>query len=191
MQPDATMRLFVNTSSTYQTILGFGTGFTDSAGYVTSTLSLRLQDTLMRSYFGADGACWCIRLYFVCSAGLQYTFARVPIASCDFSPLAYSYDDVDGDLTLEHFALPHEDLDYKVSRTHVSKHKHDQIPYLQMAQRIMADRPLRAYACPWSAPGWMKDTGRMVRRGALKGPQGGEIYHTYAAYFVKCGSNQQ
>ncbi len=57
MQPDATMRVFVNTSSTYQTILGFGTGFTDSAGYVTSTLSPQLQETIMRTYFGADGVC--------------------------------------------------------------------------------------------------------------------------------------
>ncbi len=109
----------------------------------------------------------------------------MPIASCDFSPSAYSYDDVEGDLALEHFALPHEDLDYKVSRTHV-RHKRDQIPYLQMAQRIMADRPLRTFACPWSAPGWMKDTGHMIRSGSLKGPLGGDIYRTYAAYFVKC-----
>lgn len=36
------------------------------------------------------------------------------MASCDFSTREYSYDDVDGDLELSHFALAVEDIKYKV-----------------------------------------------------------------------------
>jgi hypothetical protein len=36
------------------------------------------------------------------------------MASCDFSTHPYSYDDVEGDLQLTHFALAPEDLKLKV-----------------------------------------------------------------------------
>jgi glucosylceramidase len=36
------------------------------------------------------------------------------MASCDFSTREYSYDDVDGDFKLQHFALTLEDYQYKV-----------------------------------------------------------------------------
>jgi glucosylceramidase len=44
------------------------------------------------------------------------------MASCDFSTLEYSYDDVDGDFELKNFALASEDLKYKVC---FSNMKHD------------------------------------------------------------------
>ena len=46
--------------------------------------------------------------------GIEYTFGRVPIASCDFSLGPYSYDDVDGDFDLKNFSLRPEDYNYKV-----------------------------------------------------------------------------
>jgi glucosylceramidase len=51
---------------------------------------------------------------FCLNLGVGYTFGRVPIASCDFSPSVYSYDDVDGDMQLAHFSLRPEDFNYKV-----------------------------------------------------------------------------
>jgi len=47
-------------------------------------------------------------------AGLEYTLARIPIASTDFSTHAYSYDDTPDDFDLSHFSLTSEDLKYKV-----------------------------------------------------------------------------
>lgn len=47
-------------------------------------------------------------------SGIEYNMARVPMASTDFSTHEYSYDDVDGDFDLQHFALTEEDLSYKV-----------------------------------------------------------------------------
>ncbi len=47
-------------------------------------------------------------------SGVQYSLGRIPIASCDFSTRNYSYDNVDGDFSLEHFALALDDYQYKV-----------------------------------------------------------------------------
>ncbi len=47
--------------------------------------------------------------------GIQYTIGRVPMASCDFSMREYSYNDVEGDFNMSHFALEYEDLHYKLS----------------------------------------------------------------------------
>ena len=37
------------------------------------------------------------------------------MAGSDFSTRPYSYDDVEGDVTLEHFSLAEEDVLYKVN----------------------------------------------------------------------------
>ena len=51
----------------------------------------------------------------VFATGIEYTLARMPIGSTDFSTHAYSYDDIEGDLKLNHFTLASEDILYKVS----------------------------------------------------------------------------
>lgn len=85
----------------YQKIFGFGGAFTDATGINIKSLSEDVQKKLLESYFG--------------STGIGYSLCRVPIAGCDFSPRPYSYDDVDGDVELKHFALQPEDFKYKVS----------------------------------------------------------------------------
>ena len=72
----------------------------------------------------------------------------MPINSCDFSPESYNFDDVDGDLALDHF-------------DHTVKHDVDSgmIPMIQKAQAAVEARgySLNVYASPWSPPGWMKE----------------------------------
>jgi glucosylceramidase len=63
-------------------------------------VSESLANSIIESYFSKDG--------------IEYTMARIPIAGTDYSPRPYSYDDVDGDLNLTHFALQKEDLELKV-----------------------------------------------------------------------------
>ena len=105
-------------------------------------------------------------------AGLEYTFARVPIAGSDFSTHPYTYDDDhDGDFALDFFALAPEDLQYK-------------IPQLKEALG-MSDRPIRLLASSWSAPTWMKTNEDFVGKGSLKGEPGGEYYQTWANYYVR------
>ncbi|GMS97743.1 hypothetical protein PENTCL1PPCAC_19918, partial [Pristionchus entomophagus] len=157
-QPDGLV-VELDPSTVYQEIIGFGAAFTDSTGINIRSLPKDAQDKVMKQYFGPTGT--------------EYTTGRVPIASTDFSYNAYSYDDVDGDFDLAHFALPHEDFDYK-------------IPYIKQAIELQKSLGgLRLYASPWSSPGWMKTTGLMQGGGELCGAVDGPYYSTYANYFVK------
>jgi glucosylceramidase len=146
----------VNLTETRQTIIGFGGAFTDAAGINIAKLPQAAQDLLINSYYSKDG--------------LEYNIGRVPMASTDFSTHVYSYDDVPGDLNLTKFALAPEDFQFK-------------IPYIQKALKV-SPNPVRLFASPWSAPGWMKDTGKM-NGGSLLGEPGGPYYKTWANYFVR------
>lgn len=88
------------TKETYQTITGFGGSFTDATGINIKSLPESAQDLLLQSYFGDNG--------------IGYNLCRVPIGGTDFSVRPYSYDDVAGDRTLQHFQLQQEDVLYKV-----------------------------------------------------------------------------
>lgn len=113
----------LDTSTTYQEILGFGGAFTDSTGINLNSLRKETQNLLMRQYFGPTGsfglncisAIWRHVVYLdnTVYAGSEYTFGRVPIASTDFSLREYSYDEIDGDFDLTHFALQNDDFQYK------------------------------------------------------------------------------
>lgn len=92
----------INRNSTYQSLLGFGAAFTDSAGITTTSLGPELTKVIIDNYWS--------------SKGLQYTIGRIVIGGCDFSPRKYTYDDdADGDMELNHFNLTQEDFDYKVN----------------------------------------------------------------------------
>lgn len=91
-----------------QTITGMGGSFTDSAGINLKKLSPKLQENLVRDYFGPDG--------------LMYTMGRIPVAGSDFSTRKYSYDDAPNDESFSKFALQKEDIENK-------------IPFIQMAEK--------------------------------------------------------
>ena len=90
----------LNDSQTFQKIIGFGGAFTDSAGLNLGDLPVHLQINAISDYFS--------------DSGIEYTLGRIPIGGSDFSTRPYTYDDVEGDFALQHFALTAEDLDYKV-----------------------------------------------------------------------------
>ena len=70
-------------------IIGFGNAFTEASALNYATLSDIGKTTLMELLYG--------------STGLGYSLGRVHINSCDFSVKSYSFDDSDGDFTLENF----------------------------------------------------------------------------------------
>ena len=49
----------------------------------------------------------------------------------------------------------------------------------------MSNKTINFFGSPWSAPGWMKDSGKMKGKGALIGQVGGKYYKTWAQYFVR------
>lgn len=61
----------------YQSIIGFGGAFTESAGYAFSKLSESKKQEFLKDCFSEDG--------------LNYIFGRLPIGSSDFSLESYSY----------------------------------------------------------------------------------------------------
>uniref|UniRef100_A0A1I8BAG1 Glucosylceramidase n=1 Tax=Meloidogyne hapla TaxID=6305 RepID=A0A1I8BAG1_MELHA len=135
------VKIRINASRQYQKILGFGGAFTDAAGYNLNLLSRNTRMQLLRSYFDKN-------------IGIRYTVGRVPIASCDFSTRVYSYCDTINDFKLNTFALAEEDL-------------HMKIPHILTAN-ILAGSPLKLFASPWSAPAWMKTSGKMPGGGTLR-----------------------
>ena len=78
-------------SRTYQTIVGVGSSFTESAAAVWSELSKKQQQLLMNIYFSEEGA-W-------------LSLTRTHIASCDFSLKNYTYAPVPNDYELSHFSI--------------------------------------------------------------------------------------
>lgn len=90
----------IHATKTDQTILGFGAGFTDSAGINLRTLDEKLQRHLIQDYFDQEG--------------LEMNMARVPIGGCDCSNRNYTLDDYEDDFELEKFSLTEDDFNYKV-----------------------------------------------------------------------------
>ncbi|KAK3879334.1 hypothetical protein Pcinc_016091 [Petrolisthes cinctipes] len=137
--PDADVSLTLDPNTDYQTIFGFGGGFTDSTGINIATLPLEAQDFLIRSYFSPDG--------------IEYNLCRLPMAGTDYSIRPYSYDDVEGDVDLVHFNLTIEDYQYK-------------LPYIKQAQQV-ANRKLLLFGSPFSPPAWMKESGTFNGSGSI------------------------
>lgn len=53
----------------------------------------------------------------------------------------------------------------------------------------ISQQPLKLFACPWSAPYWMKTNQMMQGIGTLIGKPGGRYYKTWANYFIKYHAN--
>jgi glucosylceramidase len=94
-------KILIDSSTRFQTIIGFGTSFTDSAGLNLNSLSSTTREILIKNYFNSE-------------KGIGYSIGRVPIASTDFSIREYSYVEQDGDFELKTFALSKEDYKAKV-----------------------------------------------------------------------------
>lgn len=147
--------LVVNTSDRYQSILGYGGAFTDSAGINIRKLSNATQDKLLRSYFDKDGS--------------RYTLGRIPIAGTDFSTRPYTYDDYPNDDTLKHFALANEDYQYK-------------IPYARRAKELSPE--IKFFSAAWSAPAWMKNNDNVRGFLDFLKPQYYQLFADYILKFM-------
>ncbi|GMF47568.1 unnamed protein product [Phytophthora fragariaefolia] len=145
-------------STQYQTIIGFGGAFTDSAAINVYKLSSKLQKILLDQYFS--------------ERGLQYSLGRVPIGSNDFSTSIYSYNAVEGDLAMENFSI---DVD-KAPNSHK----------LELIQRVlnMTSRNIKMFASSWAPPSWMTKENSTINC-HLKGEPGDENWKALALYYSK------
>ncbi|MCP5387355.1 MAG: glycosyl hydrolase [Novosphingobium sp.] len=142
----------IDPAAAQQEVVGFGAAMTDaSAGLFEQVLQPGERAELYVELFG--------------DKGLALGFVRVPIGASDFSSRHYSLDDV-----------PSGQSDPQLTRFSMAEPQRAQIIALKAAKRI--NPGLVLMASPWSAPGWMKDTGS-----AIKGQLRPEYYAAYAAYF--------
>nr|WP_277350198.1 ricin-type beta-trefoil lectin domain protein [Nonomuraea sp. FMUSA5-5] len=143
----------VNEGVTYQQFEGGGASITDTTAYLLrgGPVSAATRDAVMRKLFHPTD-------------GIGLSFVRNPIGASDLSrPGMVSLDDTCCDLS--DFGANGYDTDVR----------------LLTVQAKQLNPALRVKAVPWSAPGWMKDNGRMDQMGWLKW----EHYGTYAQYLVK------
>jgi len=145
----------VDERSVFQSIDGFGAALTDaSAWLIEERMDWRLTTGLLRILFDpADG--------------LGLSIVRLPMGASEFyTGTAYTYDDNGGtpDPDLTNFSIAHDEQYI--------------IPILQQIKTI--NPAVKIIAAPWSAPAWMKDSGRL-EGGKLKP----EYYAVYADYFLR------
>ena len=141
----------VDDTTRYQEMVGFGAAISDAAAININRLTPERREALLRDLFDPD-------------SGIGLSFTRLTIGASDFSPRHYSFDDVPrgaNDVTLERFSI-------EPNRTDV----------LPVVRRALAINPqLKVMASPWSAPAWMKTSGRLI--GGTLRP---EAYDEFAEY---------
>ncbi len=130
--------------------LGFGVALTGSSCYNLAKMEKQDRRALLESIYG--------------KGGLGLSVARLTIGASDYSAELYTYDDVDGDETLEHFSVA-RDEEYI-------------IPMIKEILKINPD--LYIFASPWTPPGWMKTGGS-----ACGGHMRARFIECYAEYFVR------
>jgi glucosylceramidase len=145
----------ITPSTTFQSIVGFGAAFTETAVYNLCKITPAKKAQVLNAFFNPF-------------TGSGYTLCRVTINSCDFSIGSYSYDDTPNDLTLDHFDMAH-DMKWMV-------------PTIQQAL-VVPGANFKLFGSPWAPPGWMKTTGQML--GGGNGSLKPACDDAWALYFVK------
>lgn len=175
---DATA-IILDPSEEYQMWEGCGAAITDSsASLLMNSMSAEQRHAILTEMFDpAQGG---------------FSSVRMSIGACDFSSQKYyTYDDlpegVAADASLEHFSIG----EGEPGAPDATRDMKNVVPVLQ---EIVAINPaVKIMASPWSAPAWMKTSGRIDGSGRLRlGEYVGNGYryqdtidYVYAQYFVK------
>lgn len=138
LNPGESKRIIVFPEFTYQTWLGFGGAFTESAGYTLSKMSEKNREIMIDAYFGENG--------------INYSFCRNHINSCDFS--------------LDNYAYVEDEKDTEFTTFDISRDRKYIIPMIKKAQSV-SKQDIKFLASPWSPPAFMKDTKEMNHGGKL------------------------
>lgn len=152
---DPSEKIEINVAKKHQEIDGFGASFTDSAAF--------LIDKVLNDSDKAD----VMTKLFDPKDGIGLSTVRNPMGASDYARFIYSYDDqLEGqfDPELKDFSIDHD--------------RESILPLTKWALQLNPD--LKLFASPWSAPGWMKNNGKMVTGKLLE-----EYYGTYAQYFAR------
>lgn len=150
---EAPYTIEVDETQRFQEIAGFGAAVSGSAAWlIQHRLSARQRAELMSTLFDAE-------------KGAGLSFVRTTMGASDFSLRDYSYADVEAGET-----------DPGLSRFSIDPDRAEILPVLRAARSVNPE--LRVMATPWSAPGWMKTSGKLAGGSLLP-----EAYPAYAEYF--------
>lgn len=151
----------IDPARTFQTIVGFGGSFTESAAFALSKMSPEKRSEAIKAYFDPK-------------SGHGYTLCRTHINSCDFALDNYSYDETAGDTALKNFDI--------------SRDKKLLIPLIKDAMAVPG-ADFKILSSPWSPPGWMKTNGEMNHGGSLK-PEYRDVWALYYTKYIKAYKNE-
>jgi glucosylceramidase len=145
----------IDFSTKLQEMEGFGAALTGSSAYlINQKLNASQRGNLLKDLFDPE-------------SGIGISYLRITMGASDFSLEDFTYND-----------LPAGQTDPTLSKFSIAGDQADLIPVLKA---VVALQPsIRIMATPWSAPAWMKTSGKLAG-GSLKP----EWYGTYASYFVK------
>ncbi|MBL0087946.1 MAG: glycosyl hydrolase [Ideonella sp.] len=150
------IQIEVDAAQRFQKMAGFGASITDaSAWLIHQRMSEPQREALLQELFGRA------------NNGQGFNFTRLTIGASDFSRSHYSLDDRpvgETDPTLQHFSI--------------EPNRADLLPVLKRALAI--NPQLSVMASPWSAPGWMKVNGSLIK-GALRT----DMHGVFADYLVR------
>ena len=167
---DLQASVVVDLQAVNQAVEGFGTCFNELGWTSLSELSETDRAAILQDLFTP--------------AGMNLTMARMPVGANDFSVDFYSYDEVPGDMALEHFSIDRD--------------RQKLIPFIRAAKAV--NPALRIWASPWCPPEWMKVNRHYASRTApfnglpkdRETPEGTDAFilepaylQAYAQYFGK------
>lgn len=147
--------VFVDSTKTFQTLLGIGGALTDASAETFAKLPVDKQQEVLHAYFDAE-------------KGIGYTLGRTHINSCDFSSKSYTYVK-EGDKELASFDIAHD--------------RKFRIPFIKQALAL-AGKDFSLFVSPWSPPAWMKSNNNMLHGGSLK-PEYYGAWANYFVKFIK------
>lgn len=155
--------VFIDDRTTYQTVEGFGAAWTDSTGYLLHEVaSPKARERAMRALFTRE------------DGGIGLDFMRIPMGASDFARRRYSYDDQPAgrtDPTLADFSIAHD--------------RKDLIPLIR--ESLALNPHMTLMATPWSPPGWMKTSGRLI--GGTLLPRADDAFAQYFVKFLRAYGN--
>jgi len=145
----------VDSTTTYQTIDGFGFALTGGSAQVINAMPAAQSNALIKELFVTD------------STGINISYIRVTLGASDMSAAPFTYDDSSTpDVNLQNFSIAMET---------------DLIPVLK---KIIALNPnIKILACPWSAPAWMKGNNNLSGGSLL--PQYYSVYANYFVKYIQ------
>ncbi|RLN79148.1 hypothetical protein BBJ28_00014693 [Nothophytophthora sp. Chile5] len=153
--------LVVDSTTTYQEIIGFGGAFTDATAINVYLMDSDVQQQILDAYFS--------------DTGLQYSLGRIPIASTDFSEYVYSYNPTVDDFDMTNFSIDADKAPLS-----------NKLALIQRAlnETTVGRRNLTLFASSWAPPVWMT-TGNTTLNCEINGYPGDPYWEALALYYSK------